>query len=96
MDDTPLLNVAETPDPEIVAGDGDYAPVKTMKDGTTVFRLETVKLWKIASPLVFQILCQFGTNSLTSIFVGHLGELQLSAVSISLSVIGTFSFGFMV
>ncbi|CAO2821208.1 unnamed protein product [Amaranthus hypochondriacus] len=95
MDVSPLLNVAETPEPEIVAGDGDYAPVNSLKDATTVFRLETVKLWKIAAPLVFQILCQFGTNSLTSIFVGHLGELQLSAVSISLSVIGTFSFGFM-
>ena len=30
-----------------------------------------------------------------NVFVGHIGNLELSAVSISLSVIGTFSFGFL-
>ena len=94
--ETPLLNGGDGPVSELIGGDGDYAPVKNVKDATAVFWLETVKLWKIAAPLVFQIICQFGTNSLTNIFVGHLGELELSAVSISLSVIGTFSFGFMV
>ncbi|XP_057527756.1 protein DETOXIFICATION 35-like [Amaranthus tricolor] len=93
--ETPLLNGGDGPVSELIGGDGDYAPVKNVKDATAVFWLETVKLWKIAAPLVFQIICQFGTNSLTNIFVGHLGELELSAVSISLSVIGTFSFGFM-
>lgn len=88
---------SETPcAPVIVAvDDGDYPQVKSFKDAKAVFWQETVKLWTIAGPLVFNILCQFGTNSFTNIFVGHLGELQLSAVSISLSVIGTFSFGFM-
>ncbi|KAL0371733.1 UNVERIFIED_CONTAM: protein DETOXIFICATION 35 [Sesamum calycinum] len=37
----------------------------------------------------------FGTNSVTAIFVGHLGDIELSAFSIAVSVIGTFSFGFM-
>ncbi|RVW42005.1 Protein detoxification 35 [Vitis vinifera] len=39
---------------------------------------------------------EFGTNLVTTVFVGHIGNLELSAVSISVSVIGTFSFGFMV
>ncbi|KAG6754537.1 hypothetical protein POTOM_042581 [Populus tomentosa] len=60
-----------------------------------VFWKETVKLWKIGGPIAITLLCQYGTNTLTSIFVGHLGNLQLSAVSVSLSVIMTFAFGFL-
>lgn len=73
----------------------DYAPVKSMKEGASVFWIESLKLWKIAAPIVFNILCQFGTSTLTTIFVGHIGDLQLSAVTIASSVIGTFSFGFL-
>lgn len=61
-----------------------------------MFWIETVKLWKIAAPIAFNTLCQYGINSVTNIFVGHIGNFELSAVAISLSVIGTFSFGFMV
>lgn len=74
----------------------DYEPVKNFKEAKSVFWTETVKLWKIAAPIVFNILCNYGTNSFTNIFVGHIGEIELSSVTISLSVIGTFSFGFMV
>lgn len=85
--ETPLLNG------EVIE---DYAPVRSWKEMKSMFWTETVKIWKIAGPLVFNILCQYGTNSITSIFVGHLGDIQLSSVTISLAVIGTFSFGFMV
>lgn len=85
--EAPLLNgVAEA----------DYEPVKSFSDVHRVVVTETTKLWTIAAPIVFGILCQYGINSLTSIFVGHIGDVELSAVSISVSVIGTFSFGFMV
>ncbi|KNA12406.1 hypothetical protein SOVF_126240 [Spinacia oleracea] len=79
----------------LVAENGDYAEVKTVSEAVSVFKEESGMLWKIAGPLVFNILCQYGTGSLTNIFVGHLGELELSAVSISLSVINTFAFGFL-
>ncbi|XP_062154637.1 protein DETOXIFICATION 35 [Alnus glutinosa] len=82
----------ETP---LIEGEGDYAPARTVGEVRRVFCRETVKMWKIAGPIAFNILCQFGINSVTNIFVGHMGDIQLSAVSISLSVIGTFSFGFM-
>ncbi|XP_031275628.1 protein DETOXIFICATION 35-like [Pistacia vera] len=84
--ETPLLN-GEVKE--------DYAPVRSWKETKSMFWTETVKMWKIAAPIAFNILCQYGTNSITSIFVGHLGDIQLSSVTISLSVIGTFSFGFM-
>lgn len=60
-----------------------------------MFWRETVKVWKIAGPIAFNIICQYGTNSITNIFVGHIGAVELSGVAIALSVIGTFSFGFM-
>ncbi|KNA22198.1 hypothetical protein SOVF_035990 [Spinacia oleracea] len=73
--------------------DGDYPVVTNFKEAKSVLWLETAKLWKVGCPIVFNIVCQFSTGALTNMFVGHLGDLELSAVSISLSVIGTFSFG---
>ncbi|GAV76292.1 MatE domain-containing protein [Cephalotus follicularis] len=87
--ETPLLNGG------LYAVDGDYMQVRSFKEVKSVFWLETVKMWKIAGPIAFNILCQYGTNSVTNIFVGHIGEVELSAVAIALSVIATFSFGFM-
>uniref|UniRef100_A0A2N9FAY3 Protein DETOXIFICATION n=1 Tax=Fagus sylvatica TaxID=28930 RepID=A0A2N9FAY3_FAGSY len=83
METTPLID------------NGDYAPARSVAEVRWMFWRETVKLWKIAGPIVFNILCQYGTNSITNIFVGHIGEIELSGVAIALSVIGTFSFGFM-
>ncbi|KAK7343705.1 hypothetical protein VNO77_12664 [Canavalia gladiata] len=87
--DTPLLNGAA------VAEGGDYVPVKGLKETGKVVWIETVRIWKIALPIIFNIWCQYGVNSVTSIFVGHLGDVELSAVSLINSVIGTFAFGFM-
>ena len=92
--ETPLLNGGA--EEGYGGADGDYQPLRSWREVRSMVWKETVKLWRVAGPLAFQILCQFGTNSMTSVFVGHIGNLQLSAVSISLSVIGTFSFGFMV
>ncbi|KAJ4838556.1 Protein DETOXIFICATION 35 [Turnera subulata] len=93
METTPLL---ENGGGSIVTGeDGDYLPARSLKALKSVFKIETVRLWKIAAPIAFKILCQYGINSVTSIFVGQIGVLELSAVSIANSVIGTFAFGFM-
>ncbi|KAE8681464.1 Detoxifying efflux carrier 35 isoform 3 [Hibiscus syriacus] len=96
---TPLLNGAPSPATTSTTlkllENGDYLSVKSFEEVKWVFWIETVKMWKIAGPIAFQIICQYGTNSFTSIFVGHIGNIELSAVTISLTVIGTFSFGFM-
>ncbi|KAI9084202.1 hypothetical protein K1719_033873 [Acacia pycnantha] len=95
----PLLKNSNAPSPPLspalLSDNGDYAPLEGFKAAREVFWTESVKLWRIATPIIFNILCQFGVNSFTNIFVGHLGDIELSAVSLSLSVIGTFSFGFM-
>ena len=77
-------------------GGGDYPPMRSWREVRSMVWAETVKLWRVAGPLAFQILCQFGTKSITTVFVSHIGNLELSAVSISLYVIGTFVFGFLV
>ncbi|EPS58356.1 hypothetical protein M569_16457, partial [Genlisea aurea] len=75
--------------------DGDYPPVRTWREARALVRSESVRLWGIAMPIAFNILCTYGINSFTSIFVGHIGDLELSGVSISLSVIANLSFGFL-
>ncbi|KAH7841654.1 hypothetical protein Vadar_032715 [Vaccinium darrowii] len=92
--DEPLLS-SPSGDLDLITGDGDYRSVKNFRELKSVFWIETAKLWKISGPIVVTILCQYGTNSVTSIFVGHIGDIELSAVSISLAVIGCFAFGFM-
>ncbi|CAK9328834.1 unnamed protein product [Citrullus colocynthis] len=80
----------------IVSTDEDYPPVRTYEDVKYVCLVESTKLWGIAGPIAFNILCNYGMNSFTSIFVGHIGDLELSAIAISLNVIANFSFGFLV
>lgn len=75
---------------------GDYPPVNNFSDARSICFLESTKLWAIAGPIAFNILCNYGINSFTNIFVGHIGDVELSAVAISLSVIANFSFGFLV
>jgi MATE family multidrug resistance protein len=96
--DTPLLlnGAAEESSSFLEEHGGDYTEVKGFQQARKVFAIETVRIWKIALPIVFNILCQYGVNSITNIFVGHLGDIELSAVSLINSVIGTFAFGFMV
>lgn len=84
--------------PEVLAADegGDYPRIHNFEDVKNICYLESVKLWAIAGPIAFNILCNYGINSFTNIFVGHLGNVELSAVAISLSVLANFSFGFLV
>ncbi|XP_059456553.1 protein DETOXIFICATION 34 [Corylus avellana] len=74
---------------------GDYPPIQNFKDIKYVWCSETTKLWTIAGPIAFNIWCNYGINSFTTMFVGHIGDVELSAVAISLSVIANFSFGFL-
>ncbi|XP_008234853.2 PREDICTED: protein DETOXIFICATION 35-like, partial [Prunus mume] len=76
-------------------GNEDYAPVRSFDALRCMFWTETVKLWKMAGPAVITMLCMYGTNFAVVLFVGHLGTVELSAVSISLSVISTFAYGFL-
>ncbi|CAI9762430.1 unnamed protein product [Fraxinus pennsylvanica] len=92
MEAAPLLD-RNSGDLQLIGDDGDYLPIRGLKPWWRVFCIETAKLWKIGGPIAFQIFCQFGSGSVTTMFVGHLGDIELSAFSIALSVVGTFAFG---
>ena len=60
------------------------------------FGNESKRLWKLAGPAIFTLLCQYSLGALTQTFAGFVGELELAAVSVENSVIAGFAFGFMV
>ncbi|XP_042458236.1 protein DETOXIFICATION 34-like isoform X1 [Zingiber officinale] len=73
----------------------DYPAVRTSGEAWAVFAAESRKLWAIGAPIALNLFCLYGYNSLTQVFVGHLGNLELSAVAITLNVLTNFAFGFL-
>lgn len=94
--EAPLLQRSRGNLDELIGGDGDYLPVRGLKPWWSVFCIESLKLWTIGGPIAFQILCHYAINSVATMFVGHLGDVELSAFSVAISVVGTFAFGIMV
>ncbi|KVH97264.1 Multi antimicrobial extrusion protein [Cynara cardunculus var. scolymus] len=63
---------------------GDYSAINSFHDAKVIYQLESRKLWAIATPIAFNMLCNYGTNSFTNIFVGHIGDMELSAVALGM------------
>ncbi|KAJ7958956.1 Protein DETOXIFICATION [Quillaja saponaria] len=57
--------------------------------------LESKNMWQIAGPSIFSRLAMFSMTVITQSFAGHLGELNLAAISIACTVIISISFGFL-
>ena len=58
--------------------------------------VESKKLWRIMRPIIFTRVAMFGTTIITLAFMGHLGDLQLAAISIAITMVVGFNFGFLV
>ncbi|XP_050209908.1 protein DETOXIFICATION 33-like [Mercurialis annua] len=56
---------------------------------------ESKKMWEIAAPAMLTAITQFSIGFVTSAFVGHLGEVELAAVSVVQNVIEGFVYGVM-
>ncbi|KAL0422713.1 UNVERIFIED_CONTAM: protein DETOXIFICATION 33 [Sesamum latifolium] len=56
---------------------------------------ESKKMWEIAAPAILTIVGQYSIGFVTVAFVGHLGELELAAVSVVQNVVEGFVFGIM-
>lgn len=56
---------------------------------------ESKKLWQIAGPSIFSRPAMFSMTVVTQAFAGHLGDLNLAAISIATTVIISISFGFL-
>ncbi|KFK28218.1 hypothetical protein AALP_AA8G488000 [Arabis alpina] len=55
--------------------------------------VETKKLWRIVGPAIFSRLTTYSTLVITQAFAGHLGDLELAAISIVNNVTVGFNFG---
>ncbi|KAJ8767207.1 hypothetical protein K2173_013604 [Erythroxylum novogranatense] len=56
---------------------------------------ESKKMWEIAAPAILTSVSQFSLAFVTASFVGHLGDVELAAVSVVQNVIEGFAFGVM-
>ncbi|KAG4941677.1 hypothetical protein JHK87_045548 [Glycine soja] len=83
--ETPLVIQKHTSEP-------DYLPVKSLKDVMFVLRTETVKIWRVALPMALLALFQLLMDSSTSIYAGHIGDIELSSIGVYQGVIGAIYF----
>ncbi|KAJ0040397.1 hypothetical protein Pint_27642 [Pistacia integerrima] len=75
-----------------------FSPVRSKheqddQDFKTRFSIESKKLWYIVGPAIFSRLASYSMLVITQAFAGHLGDLELAAISISNNVIVGFDFG---
>ncbi|XP_031478355.1 protein DETOXIFICATION 29-like [Nymphaea colorata] len=75
--------------------EGDIEPINRAGRFFFQFGAESKKLWYLAGPAIFTSLCQYSLGAITQAFAGHVGTLELAAVSMENSVIAGFSFGVM-
>ncbi|KAK9758304.1 hypothetical protein RND81_01G221600 [Saponaria officinalis] len=54
---------------------------------------ESKKLWHVAGPAILSRIASFSMNVVTTAFAGHLGDIELAALSIANTVIVGFNFG---
>ncbi|CAL5396073.1 unnamed protein product [Camellia sinensis] len=73
----------------------DINPIISTKDFFREFIIESKKLWYLAGPAIFTSLCQYSLGAITQVFAGHVGTLELAAVSVENSVVAGFAFGIM-
>ena len=66
------------------------------KDLSSRVWIESKKLWQIVGPAIFSRLASYTMNVVTQAFAGHLGEVELAAISIANTVIVGFNFGLLV
>lgn len=60
------------------------------------FCIESKKLWHIVGPAIFSRIASYSMFVITQAFAGHLGDLELAAMSIASNVVVGFDFGLMV
>uniref|UniRef100_A0A0D9XAY8 Protein DETOXIFICATION n=1 Tax=Leersia perrieri TaxID=77586 RepID=A0A0D9XAY8_9ORYZ len=77
------------------APEEDAAAVGSAGDAARMFWEESKRLWTIGTPIAISTLATFSISSVTTMFVGHLGNLPLAGASIALSVFSTFALGFL-
>lgn len=58
--------------------------------------VESKKLWHIVGPAIFSRIASYSMLVITQAFAGHLGDVELAAISIANNVVVGFDFGLLV
>ncbi|PSS26895.1 Protein DETOXIFICATION like [Actinidia chinensis var. chinensis] len=90
---TPYRRSFSSQSSSFVADEDDIQPIQNARDFFGEFLLESKKLWFLAGPAIFTSVCQYSLGAITQVFAGHVGTIELAAVSVENSVIAGFSFG---
>ncbi|XP_059633678.1 protein DETOXIFICATION 29-like isoform X2 [Cornus florida] len=78
------------------AGDeNDIGPVNGIRYFFREFSVESKKLWWLGAPAILTSISQYSMAAITQVFAGHLGTIDLAALSIENSVIAAFCYGIM-
>ncbi|XP_059657864.1 protein DETOXIFICATION 29-like isoform X2 [Cornus florida] len=75
--------------------ENDIKPISGVQDFIREFAVESKKLWYLAAPAIFTSICQYSLGAITQVLAGHVGTIELAAVSVENSVIAGFSLGMM-
>ncbi|KAK9117265.1 hypothetical protein Sjap_016212 [Stephania japonica] len=76
----------------LIAGTvSDLEPISSPGAFFREFWVECKKLWVLAAPAIFTTLSRYSIGAVTQAFAGHLGNIELAAVSIANTVIAGFT-----
>nr|POE70497.1 protein detoxification 27 [Quercus suber] len=89
---SPLLKLIGQPDDVAEASEVGLKD-EEKKDLSSRVWIESKKLWQIVGPAIFSRIASYTMNVVTQAFAGHLGEVELAAISIANTVIVGFNFG---
>ncbi|XP_022950624.1 protein DETOXIFICATION 27-like isoform X1 [Cucurbita moschata] len=95
MGDDHQTNVPLLEDSTEILHPGDPDKDQNSEDIVTRVWIESKKLWQIVGPAVLSRISTYSVLVISQVFAGHLGDLDLAAVSIALNVIIGFDFGLM-
>ncbi|GMJ04015.1 hypothetical protein like AT5G65380 [Hibiscus trionum] len=97
MSNNGVLKEAKVPLIEDGSSAGGFGAEKEYRNQAITERVwvESKKLWQIVGPAMFSRLASYSMLVITQAFAGHLGVLELAAISIACNVIVGFDFGLM-
>ena len=84
--------------PSVRSSDGQIVPVIGEEDQTLTAQTleESKKVWKIVGPTTVFRMASYSMVVVSQAFAGHIGDLELAAISIGYNVIMGLDFGFLV
>ncbi|XP_019168850.1 PREDICTED: protein DETOXIFICATION 29-like [Ipomoea nil] len=88
-----IQQIEDTSDIQQIEDISDIQQIENVKDFFKEFNSESKKLWYLAAPAICTLVFQYSISAITQVFAGHVGDIQLAAVSVENNLIAGFAFG---